>query len=68
MPEARRRARRNGDGEYVPLANQDQALWDWQMIEEAEAAHPSRKAQISSFKQPTGGKEGKRRRLLGVKE
>lgn len=34
--EARRRARRNGDGEYVPLANQDQALWDWQMIEEAE--------------------------------
>ncbi|MCM3903763.1 MAG: hypothetical protein ND866_18840 [Pyrinomonadaceae bacterium] len=35
--EARRRARRNGDGEYVPLTNQDQALWDWQMIEEAEA-------------------------------
>jgi predicted RNA polymerase sigma factor len=34
--EARRRARRNGDGEYVPLANQDPALWDWQMIEEAE--------------------------------
>ena len=35
--EARRRARRNGDGEYVPLAEQDPALWDWQMIEEAEA-------------------------------
>jgi predicted RNA polymerase sigma factor len=35
--EARRRGRRNGDGEYVPLANQDPALWDWQMIEEAEA-------------------------------
>src|SRR5713101_10117016 len=35
--EARRRARRNGDSEYVPLANQDPALWDWQMIEEAEA-------------------------------
>jgi predicted RNA polymerase sigma factor len=35
--EARRRARRNRDGEYVPLANQDPALWDWQMIEEAEA-------------------------------
>jgi predicted RNA polymerase sigma factor len=34
--EARRRARRNGDSEYVPLANQDPALWDWQMIEEAE--------------------------------
>jgi predicted RNA polymerase sigma factor len=35
--EARRRARRNGDGEYIPLANQDPALWDWEMIEEAEA-------------------------------
>jgi RNA polymerase sigma-70 factor (ECF subfamily) len=35
--EARRRARRNEDGEYVPLANQDPALWDWQMIVEAEA-------------------------------
>jgi RNA polymerase sigma-70 factor (ECF subfamily) len=35
--EARRRARRNGDGEYVPLANQDTGLWDGRMIEEAEA-------------------------------
>jgi predicted RNA polymerase sigma factor len=35
--EARRHARRNVDGEYVPLAEQDPALWDWQMIEEAEA-------------------------------
>jgi predicted RNA polymerase sigma factor len=35
--EARRRARRSEDGEYVPLAEQDPALWDWQMIEEAEA-------------------------------
>jgi RNA polymerase sigma-70 factor (ECF subfamily) len=35
--EARRRARRNEDGEYVPLANQDLELWDWQMIKEAEA-------------------------------
>ena len=35
--EARRRARRNGDGEYVPLAHQDPGLWDWQMIHEAEA-------------------------------
>jgi len=35
--EARRRARRNADGEYVPLAEQDPALWDWQLIEEAEA-------------------------------
>ena len=35
--EARRRARRTADGEYVPLAEQDQALWDWQAIAEAEA-------------------------------
>ncbi|MGH9658881.1 MAG: DUF6596 domain-containing protein, partial [Bryobacteraceae bacterium] len=35
--EARRRARRNEDGEYVPLAKQDPALWDRQMIDEAEA-------------------------------
>ena len=34
---ARRRARRNRGGEYVPLAEQDPALWDWQMIAEAEA-------------------------------
>jgi predicted RNA polymerase sigma factor len=35
--EARRGARRNSDGDYVPLAEQDPALWNWQMIEEAEA-------------------------------
>ena len=35
--EARRDARRNADGEYVPLAEQDPASWDSQMIEEAEA-------------------------------
>jgi predicted RNA polymerase sigma factor len=35
--EARRQARRSGDGEYVPLADQDTALWDWRMIVEAEA-------------------------------
>jgi len=35
--EARRRARRNGDGEYVPLAEQDPALWDSALIVEAEA-------------------------------
>jgi predicted RNA polymerase sigma factor len=34
--EARRRARRNGCGEYIPLADQDPALWDLPMIEEAE--------------------------------
>ncbi|HEV7447250.1 MAG TPA: DUF6596 domain-containing protein [Steroidobacteraceae bacterium] len=35
--EARRRARRNAQGEYVPLAEQDPALWDSQMIDVAEA-------------------------------
>jgi predicted RNA polymerase sigma factor len=34
--EARRRARRNSGGEYVPLADQDPGLWDLPMIEEAE--------------------------------
>jgi RNA polymerase sigma-70 factor (ECF subfamily) len=34
--EARRRARRSAEGEYVPLAEQDQELWDLQMIIEAE--------------------------------
>jgi RNA polymerase sigma-70 factor (ECF subfamily) len=34
--EARRRARRNSCGEYIPLADQDPALWDLPMIEEAE--------------------------------
>jgi RNA polymerase sigma-70 factor (ECF subfamily) len=35
--EARRRARRQAYGEYVPLAEQDPGLWDSQMIVEAEA-------------------------------
>jgi predicted RNA polymerase sigma factor len=35
--DARRRARRNADGEYVPLAEQDPAEWDLPMIFEAEA-------------------------------
>ena len=35
--EARRGARRNARGEYVPLAEQDPAAWDAQLIEEAEA-------------------------------
>lgn len=34
--EARRPARRNAQGEYVPLAEQDSELWDSQMISEAE--------------------------------
>lgn len=35
--EARRRARRDEAGEYVPLAEQDPARWNSEMIEEAEA-------------------------------
>ncbi len=35
--EARRGARRNGDGEYVPLTEQDPASWDGRMILEAES-------------------------------
>jgi RNA polymerase sigma-70 factor (ECF subfamily) len=35
--QARRGARRDEDGEFVPLAQQDPALWDWPMIEEAES-------------------------------
>jgi RNA polymerase sigma-70 factor (ECF subfamily) len=35
--EARRRARRDAHGDYVPLAMQDPALWDAPMIDEAEA-------------------------------
>ena len=35
--EARRRARRGSDGEYVPLAEQDPSSWDSEMIDEAEA-------------------------------
>jgi RNA polymerase sigma-70 factor (ECF subfamily) len=34
--EARRRARRSEDGEYIPFAEQDTGRWDWPMIEEAE--------------------------------
>jgi len=35
--DARRGARRNADGDYVPLAAQDPTLWDHALIEEAEA-------------------------------
>jgi RNA polymerase sigma-70 factor, ECF subfamily len=34
--EARRAARRTADGDYVPLAEQDPALWDASLIAEAE--------------------------------
>jgi RNA polymerase sigma-70 factor (ECF subfamily) len=35
--DARRLARRDATGDYVPLADQDPALWDLRAIEEAEA-------------------------------
>ena len=35
--EARRGARRDASGEFVPLADQDPALWDAQLVDEAEA-------------------------------
>ncbi|MDE3167075.1 MAG: RNA polymerase subunit sigma-70 [Acidobacteriota bacterium] len=35
--EARRAARRDAAGEYVPFARQDPALWDWRRIAEAES-------------------------------
>ncbi|WP_027062084.1 RNA polymerase sigma factor [Mesorhizobium loti] len=35
--EARRTARRSADGDFVPLAEQDCALWDRALIDEAEA-------------------------------
>jgi RNA polymerase sigma-70 factor (ECF subfamily) len=35
--EARRGARRNGRGDYVPLAEQDPCEWDVRLIDEAEA-------------------------------
>jgi RNA polymerase sigma-70 factor (ECF subfamily) len=35
--QARREARRDSHGEYVPLADQDPSLWDKPLIEEAEA-------------------------------
>jgi len=35
--QSRRNARRNADGEYVPLVEQDPAAWDTMLIDEAEA-------------------------------
>jgi len=35
--EARRRARRDAHGDYVPLAEQDPATWDVRLIDEAES-------------------------------
>ncbi len=49
--EARRPARRTAEGEFVPLRSQDKKLWDWAMIEEAEAAlhYASRTRRIGRY-------------------
>ena len=49
--EARRPARRTAEGEFVPLKSQDKTLWDWGMIEEAEAAlhYASRARRIGRY-------------------
>ena len=49
--EARRPARRTSQGEFVPLGRQDKALWDWGMIQDAEAAlhYASRTMRIGRY-------------------
>jgi RNA polymerase sigma-70 factor (ECF subfamily) len=49
--EARRPARRNADGDYVPLAEQDTALWDATLMNEAETRllHASRMGVIGRY-------------------
>ena len=49
--EARRPARRTADGEFVPLSSQDTTLWDWGMVQEAEAAlhYASRTRRIGRY-------------------
>ena len=49
--EARRAARRNQSGEFVPLQQQDTALWDKRMIDQAETAllHASRSGRIGRY-------------------
>ena len=49
--EARRPARRTAEGEFVPLRSQDKMLWNWGLIEEAEAAlrHASRTRIIGRY-------------------
>lgn len=49
--EARRPARRTAGGEFVPLRSQDTTLWDWGIIEEAEAAlrYASRTKRIGRY-------------------
>jgi len=67
--EARRRARRNADGAYVPLDEQDTTLWDDWLIEvaeallrEANAGGPSGRYQIEAAIQSAHTA----RRLLGA--
>jgi RNA polymerase sigma-70 factor (ECF subfamily) len=49
--EARRAARRDAAGDYVPLAEQDCALWDHALVDEAEAllGHAATKGIIGRY-------------------
>lgn len=49
--EARRPARRDDAGEYVPLSGQNKTQWDWGMIDDAEAAlrHASRTTHVGRY-------------------
>jgi len=49
--EARRAARRDAAGDYVPLAEQDCALWDHALVDEAEAllGHAATKGAIGRY-------------------
>ena len=53
--EARRGARRNAAGDYVPLAEQDPALWDADLIAEAEALLTRREPDGRGRPLPAGG-------------
>ena len=72
--EARRGARRDAAGDYVPLAEQDPALWDAALIDEAEALllarepHGQPSAAISSRRRcsrPTSMRRAHRPRRTG---
>lgn len=49
--EARRQARRTAEGEFIPLRSQNKMLWNWELIQEAEAAlhHASRSKRIGRY-------------------
>ncbi len=67
--EARRATRRNGQGDYVPLADQDTALWDANLIREAETLlhHASQSGVFGRFQLEAAVQSAHAvRRLTGV--